>query len=177
MRRVAAPGDDGSHTNAPCCHQRPADHAGGRRLSKPERDLAAGVGLVRLHPARALLYGHALTGQASREGGRGDLPGKYGGRVRGDRVAPGVGRSEKGDRLSEPGDGNPNFRRLRNRDQTHQHPRNQTLGSKGHPIRHRARARQCDADAQRQHYEIHGGCVQGLGIRSGPGGIRRSDLE
>ena len=63
-------------------HQRPADHAGRRRFSQPERDAAAGARPVRLRAPGALVSGRPQPAQGAAEGGRGHLPREHGRRVR-----------------------------------------------------------------------------------------------
>ena len=98
-------GDPRRHPRVPGGDQGPAHHAGRRGLPLAQRDAAPGARSLRLPPARPLVQGRALAGQASREDRHGHLPREHRGHLRRHRVGAGDAGGEEGDRVPPERDG------------------------------------------------------------------------
>ena len=172
---MAAAGYGGLHSRFSRRHQGPAHDAGRRRDSLAQRDAAAGARPIRLRSPRTLFPGRALARTKSRAHERGDLPRKYGRRLRRDRVEVRHAGSEEADRFSERRDAQGRkeahargFRRRHQADVSHGH---EAAGPARHPACNRQRPHRGHAGAQRQHSEIHRRRVPRLGLRTCHAGI------
>ena len=101
VRRVPAAGDTRRTRVLPRIDQRAAEHAGRRRHPVVERHHAPGPRSLRVRAAGPLLHRRPFAGQRAGEGRHGDLPREHGGRVRGNRMAGGLGRRQPDHRLHQ----------------------------------------------------------------------------
>ena len=84
-------------------HQGPADHAGRRRHPLAQRRAAADARPLRLPAPGAVFHRRALAGEASGEGGHGDLPREHGRHLRRHRIRRRHAGGAEGPRLPQQG--------------------------------------------------------------------------